>query len=55
MNDSGINMQVLSVAGAGADLLAAQPGVAFARQYNNMIAERSPLTRVGLLHLHICL
>ena len=40
MNQNGISMQVLSVAGLGADLLNAEDGPAFASQYNDMIAEK---------------
>jgi predicted TIM-barrel fold metal-dependent hydrolase len=38
MDKSGISMQVLSVAGAGADLLPADEGAAFARLYNDAMA-----------------
>jgi predicted TIM-barrel fold metal-dependent hydrolase len=40
MDDNGITMQVLSVDSAGANLLGAQQGPAFATQYNDLIAER---------------
>jgi uncharacterized protein len=40
MDKNGIGMQVLSVAGAGADLLPADEGADFARLYNNVIAMR---------------
>jgi predicted TIM-barrel fold metal-dependent hydrolase len=40
MDDNGISMQVLSVDSAGANLLNAQEGPAFAMQYNDLIAER---------------
>ncbi|MDR3695489.1 amidohydrolase family protein [Mucilaginibacter sp.] len=40
MDENGITVQVLSVAGAGADLLDAAHGPTFARQYNDAIAER---------------
>jgi len=40
MDENGITMQVLSVAGAGADLLDATHGPAFAREYNDAIAEQ---------------
>lgn len=40
MNENGITTQVLSVAGAGADLLDAAHGPAFAKEYNDAIAER---------------
>lgn len=40
MDETGITMQVLSVDGMGAQLLSAEEGPAFARQYNELIAER---------------
>jgi len=40
MDDNGITVQVLSVAGAGADLLNAEDGPAFAKKYNDVIAEK---------------
>lgn len=40
MNDSGITMQILSVSGAGADLLSADEGPALAYQYNDAIAQK---------------
>jgi len=40
MNDNGITVQVLSVAGEGADLLDANDGPALARAYNDEIAKR---------------
>ncbi|WP_158795336.1 amidohydrolase family protein [Pedobacter sp. L105] len=40
MDASGITVQVLSVAGPGADLLSKEEGPAFAKQYNDTIAER---------------
>lgn len=40
MDENGIAVQVLSVAGAGADLLDAAHGPVFAREYNDAIAER---------------
>ena len=40
MDDTGITMQVLSVDSAGASLLGAEKGPAFATQYNNLIAEK---------------
>jgi len=40
MDANGITTQVLSVAGAGADLLDANHGPAFAKMYNDAIAER---------------
>ncbi len=39
MDDTGITLQVLSVDGLGAQLLPAEEGTAFARQYNDLIAE----------------
>ena len=39
MDDTGISVQVLSVDGMGAQLLSASAGPAFARQYNDLIAE----------------
>ncbi len=40
MDESGISIQILSVAGAGADLLSPENGPAFATEYNNLIAKR---------------
>ncbi len=40
MDESGITVQVLSVSGAGADLLDAQNGPALARDYNDALARR---------------
>lgn len=40
MDETGISLQVLSVAGAGADLLDPENGPAFARQYNDMLAQK---------------
>jgi len=40
MDANGITMQVLSVDNAGANLLSPEQGPAFARQYNDLIAER---------------
>jgi predicted TIM-barrel fold metal-dependent hydrolase len=40
MDENGITTQVLSVTGAGADLLNAAEGPAFAKAYNDTIAER---------------
>jgi predicted TIM-barrel fold metal-dependent hydrolase len=40
MDDNGITMQVLSVDSAGANLLSAEQGPAFATQYNDSIADR---------------
>jgi predicted TIM-barrel fold metal-dependent hydrolase len=39
MDGSGITVQVLSVAGPGADLVPAAAGIAMARDYNNALAE----------------
>jgi len=40
MDESGISLQILSVAGAGADLLSAKEGPGFAKQYNDAIAQK---------------
>jgi predicted TIM-barrel fold metal-dependent hydrolase len=40
MNASGVSLQVLSVAGAGADLLDAESGLTFARRYNDTLAQK---------------
>jgi hypothetical protein len=40
MDNNGISLQILSVAGAGADLLNSKEGPAFAKQYNDTIAEK---------------
>jgi predicted TIM-barrel fold metal-dependent hydrolase len=40
MDDNGISLQILSVAGAGADILNSKAGPAFAKQYNDAIAEK---------------
>ncbi len=40
MDEAGIDVQVLSVIGAGADLLPADAGPAFARRYNDELAAR---------------
>lgn len=40
MDDAGIALQVLSVSGPGADLLDATEGPAFAKMYNNLVAEK---------------
>jgi uncharacterized protein len=40
MDQNGISVQVLSVAGPGADLLSAEDGPAFASQYNDAIAAK---------------
>ena len=39
MDASGITVQVLSVAGPGADLVPGQPGIDLARAYNDALAE----------------
>jgi predicted TIM-barrel fold metal-dependent hydrolase len=41
MDNTGISMQILSVAGAGADLLSEKKSPAFARQYNDAIAQKT--------------
>jgi predicted TIM-barrel fold metal-dependent hydrolase len=54
MDASGIVMQVLSVAGLGADLVPGQPGVDLARAYNDALAEvcvRHPDRYRGFAHL----
>ena len=54
MDESGITMQVLSVSGAGADLLNAQEGPALARDYNNALAQKiaaHPNRFAGFAHL----
>jgi predicted TIM-barrel fold metal-dependent hydrolase len=40
MDENGISLQVLSVAGAGADLLNSRDGPMFAKKYNDAIAEK---------------
>jgi len=40
MDETGIAMQILSVDGMGAQLLSAETGPAFARRYNDLIAEK---------------
>ncbi len=40
MDDNGISLQILSVVGAGADLLDPDKGPAFASRYNDSLAER---------------
>ena len=40
MDDTGISLQILSVAGTGADLLNSTGGPAFAKKYNDAIAEK---------------
>jgi hypothetical protein len=54
MDQSGISVQVLSVAGPGADLVAGQQGVAMACAYNDALAEactRHPDRYRGFAHL----
>src|SRR3954452_9508276 len=54
MDASGITVQVLSVAGPGADLVPGQPGIALARAYNDALAEpcgRHPDRYRGFAHL----
>ena len=54
MDASGITVQVLSVAGPGADLLPNQPGIDLARSYNDALAEacvRHPTRYRGFAHL----
>jgi predicted TIM-barrel fold metal-dependent hydrolase len=54
MDASGITMQVLSVAGPGADLVSGQPGIDLARAYNDALAAacaRHPTRYRGFAHL----
>ncbi len=54
MDHSGITVQVLSVAGPGADLVPGQAGIDLARAYNNALAEataRHPTRYRGFAHL----
>jgi len=54
MDASGITVQVLSVAGPGADLVPGQPGIDLARAYNDALAEacaRHPSRYRGFAHL----
>src|SRR5580658_5824316 len=54
MDDNGISLQILSVAGAGADLLNSTDGPEFARKYNDAIAEKItdyPGRFAGFAHL----
>ena len=54
MDQSGITVQVLSVAGPGADLVPGQPGIDLARAYNDALAEactRHPTRYRGFAHL----
>jgi predicted TIM-barrel fold metal-dependent hydrolase len=54
MDASGISVQVLSVAGPGADLVPGKPGIELARAYNDALAEacsRHPNRYRGFAHL----
>ncbi len=54
MDAAGITVQVLSVAGPGADLVPGQPGIDLARAYNDALAEacaRHPARYRGFAHL----
>ena len=54
MDANGITVQVLSVAGPGADLVPGQPGIDMARAYNDALAEacvRHPTRYRGFAHL----
>jgi predicted TIM-barrel fold metal-dependent hydrolase len=54
MDGGGITVQVLSVAGPGADLVPGQPGIDLARAYNDALAEacgRHPTRYRGFAHL----
>ncbi len=54
MDASGITVQVLSVAGPGADLVPGQPGIELARAYNDALADacaRHPDRYRGFAHL----
>ena len=54
MDASGITVQVLSVAGPGADLVPGRPGIDLARAYNDALAEacaRHPARYRGFAHL----
>jgi predicted TIM-barrel fold metal-dependent hydrolase len=54
MDAAGITVQVLSVAGPGADLVPGQPGIDLARAYNDALAEacaRHPTRYRGFAHL----
>jgi uncharacterized protein len=54
MDANGITVQVLSVAGPGADLVPGQPGIDLARAYNDALAEacsRHPTRYRGFAHL----
>ena len=41
MDESGVSIQVISVAGEGADLLSASKSPGFAKEYNDMMAEKT--------------
>lgn len=54
MNETGITLQVLSVVGPGAEMLAGEEGVRFAREYNDRLAqavERHPDRFAAFAHL----
>jgi predicted TIM-barrel fold metal-dependent hydrolase len=54
MDEAGISIQVLSMAGPGADLLSVAESIAFARDYNNGLAEKiaaHPQRFAGFAHL----
>ncbi|WP_461103321.1 amidohydrolase family protein [Spirosoma koreense] len=54
MDEAGITVQVLSVSGAGADLLNATDGPALARDYNDLLAQKiaeHPSRFAGFAHL----
>lgn len=54
MDENGISLQILSVAGAGADLLSSEEGPALARQYNDLIAQKiseNPTRFTAFAHL----
>ena len=54
MDASGITVQVLSVAGPGADLVQGQPGIELARAYNDALAEacaRHPALKIVIGHM----
>ncbi|HEX8426802.1 amidohydrolase family protein [Hymenobacter sp.] len=54
MDAAGITMQVLSVSGAGADLLSAEEGPQLARDYNDAVARKiaeNPARFAGFAHL----
>ncbi len=54
MDEAGITVQVLSISGAGADLLDAQAGPALARDYNDALVQKiaaHPDRFAGFAHL----